>query len=187
MIVKGVAFATPNTMDANLSDIEIMKDWGPQMGNHDKIPSIISYSPTSPVGEQNWGYSLSPEAVTMVHTKLELGAQENKSDELDLILQLLDGTKDLHFDNVVKSKGYPAYTWKLPEDIVTDYLTKVFEYMEQAVSHFSAAQIPVDIVVTMPVVNPHFSFSNHLVLNGAEEMVIQSQKLYISGSSECWL
>ena len=123
----------------------------------------------------------------MVHTKLELGAQENKSDELDLILQLLDGTKDLHFDNVVKSKGYPAYTWKLPEDIVTDYLTKVFEYMEQAVSHFSAAQIPVDIVVTMPVVNPHFSFSNHLVLNGAEEMVIQSQKLYISGSSECWL
>lgn len=127
------------------------------MGNHDKIPSVISYSPASPVGEQQWGYSLSPRAVTMVHTKLELDVQENKSDELDLILQVLDGIKNLHFDNVVKSKGYPAYTWKVPEDIVTDYLTKVFDYLEQAMSHFGAelnAQIPVDIVLTIPVVNP---------------------------------
>lgn len=175
IIVKGVAFATPHTMKANLNDIEIVKDWGPQMGNHDKIPSVISYSPTSSVGEQQWGCSLSPRAVTMVHTKLELDVQENKSDELDLILQVLDGMKNLHFDNVVRSKGLPAYTWKVPEDIVTDYLTKVFEHLEQAVSHFGAelkAQIPVDIVLTIPVVNPHFSSFNLSVLSEAEEMVI---------------
>lgn len=159
IIIKGVAFATPNTTNANLSDIEIMNYWGPQMGNHDKIPSVISYSPAGPVGEQQWGYSLSREAVTMVHTKLELDVQENKSDELDLLLQVLDGMKNLHFDHVIRSKGYPAYTWKVPEDIVTDYLTKVFEYLEQAVSNFGPAlkdQIPVDIVLTIPVVNPHF-------------------------------
>lgn len=76
--LKGVAFATPNTLNASLKDIEIMKDWGPQMGNHDKIPSVISYSPSSHVGEQQWGASLSPDAVTMVHTKLELDVQGNK-------------------------------------------------------------------------------------------------------------
>lgn len=60
--------------------------------------------------------------------------ETNKSEELDLILQVLDGMNDMHFENVVGSRGYPAYTWKVPEDIVTDYLTKVFEYLEEAVS-----------------------------------------------------
>lgn len=154
-----MAFATPNTPNAKLHEIDIVKDWGPQMGNHDKIPSVISYSPTSRAGEQQWGASISPDAVTMVNTKLELDVQDNKSDELDLILQVLDGMNNLNFDHVAAAKGYPDYTWKVPEDIVTDYLTKVFQYLDEAVAHFGAelrAKIPVDIVLTVPVVSPLF-------------------------------
>jgi hypothetical protein len=125
------------------------------MGNHNKIPSVYSYSPASPAGEQQWGASLSPDAVTMVNTKMELDVQDDKVDELELILQVLDGTHNLEFDNVKKSRGYPEYTWKNPEEIVTDYLTKVFQHLNQSLEYFGShlrAQIPVDIVITVPVV-----------------------------------
>ena len=127
------------------------------MGNHNKIPSVYSYSPASPAGEQQWGASLSPDAIAMVNTKLELDVQENKLDELELILQVLDGTGDLEFEHVKKSKGYPEYTWKNPEDIVTDYLTQVFRHLNKTLDHFGSSlrrQIPVDIVITVPVVWP---------------------------------
>jgi hypothetical protein len=154
MIAKGVAFATPKLDDASLDKISLVYDWG-QMGTHHKIPSVYSYSPASPAGEQQWGDSLSEDAVTMVNTKLELDVRENKLDELELILQVLDGTSDLDFESVKTSKGYPEYTWKNPEDIVTDYLTQVFHHLNQVVDHFGSplrAQIPVDIVITVPVV-----------------------------------
>jgi hypothetical protein len=125
------------------------------MGTHHKVPSIYSYSPVSAAGELQWGTSLSPDAVTMVNTKLELDVQENKIDELELLLQVLDGTKNLGFDHVKKSKGYPDYTWKDPEEIVKDYMTQVFEYLNQALAVFGPdlkAQLPVDIVITVPVV-----------------------------------
>ena len=155
MIAKGVAFATPKLDDASFGEISIVRDWGPGMRNSDKVPSVYSYSPASSAGEQQWGASLSPGAITMVNTKLELDVQDNKLDELELIQQLLHGTKNLGFEHVKASKGYPAYTWKTPEDIVTDYLTKVFQYLNQAVPLFSSrlrAQMPVDIVITVPVV-----------------------------------
>jgi hypothetical protein len=155
MIAKGVAFATPRSTKAGLEDVKIMANWGPKMGNHYKIPSVYSYSPATSAAEQQWGYSLSPDAVTMVNTKLELDVQDNKLDELELIMQVLDGTCDLGFNNVKKSRGYPDYTWKDPEEIVTDYLTKVFQYVDNAFdylgSHFRA-QMAVDIVITVPVV-----------------------------------
>ena len=91
----------------------------------------------------------------MVNTKLELDVEDNKLDELELIQQLLHGTKNLGFEHVKASKGYPAYTWKTPEDIVTDYLTQVFQYLNHAVADFGSAlraQMPVDIVITVPVV-----------------------------------
>src|SRR4051812_8621560 len=62
----GVAIATPDRNRANLSEIDVIKDWGPGMGNLDKVPSVISYSPSSGAQERQWGASLSPEAVAMV-------------------------------------------------------------------------------------------------------------------------
>ena len=123
------------------------------MGNMDKVPSVYSYSPAT-AGEQQWGASLSENAVAMVNTKLELDLHDIP-EELDIILQTLDGMKDLQFDHIQAAKGAPDFPYKGAEDIVTDYLTKVFAYLFRVVVKFSKElrdRIPVDIVVTVPTV-----------------------------------
>lgn len=155
MYFKGVAFATPRSDLIKLDDIELVDDWGPNMGLTSKVPSVYSYSPPTEAGEQQWGSSLSPKAVAMVNTKLELDVQENKLDELELIIQVLDGTKNLDISEIKRSHGYPEYTWKSPEEIVTDYLTKIFQYLYQRFEVFGdrlRSTILVDVVVTVPVV-----------------------------------
>lgn len=153
----GVAIATPDRNRANLSEIDVIKDWGPGMGNLDKVPSVISYSPSSGAQERQWGASLSPEAVAMVHTKLQLEVHKT-SEELDLILQALDGMGDLDFRHVQNAGGLPSYTWKGPENIVEDYLTKVFDAFLPAIEEMAGlteevrAQMLTDIVVTIPAV-----------------------------------
>lgn len=154
-MVKGVAYAFPSSDETRLDEIEVVDNWGPKMGNHHKIPSVYSYSPATADEEQQWGLSLSPDAVTMVNTKLELDVQDNKLDELELLLQVLNGTRDLDIDNVKKSQGYPDYTWKNPQEIVTDYLTKVFKQVNRSLDQRIAAHrdsISVDVVITVPVV-----------------------------------
>lgn len=91
------------------------------MKTSSKIPSIYSYSPASSPLDQQWGASISDDAVTMVNTKMELDVQENRIDELELILQVLEGTCNLDFDNVKKSRGYPEYTWKDPVSSLCSY------------------------------------------------------------------
>jgi hypothetical protein len=67
-----VAFAIVSSDGTVSRGPEVVQDWG-LSGTHDKIPSVISYSPATEVGEQQWGLSLSPDAVAMVNTKLEVG------------------------------------------------------------------------------------------------------------------
>lgn len=93
----------------------------------------------------------------MINTKLELDVQDNKTDELELILAVLEGMNNLDFSNVKASRGYPEYTWKSPEEVVTDFLTKVFQVVEKELNKFSAeilSRLPVDIVITVPVMSP---------------------------------
>jgi hypothetical protein len=141
------------------------------MSNDVKIPSVISYSPRTESRERQFGADLSPDAIAFVHTKLELDVQDTRLEELDLILQVLDGMKDLNFNNIKAMKGLPAYTWKQPEDIVTDYLTKAFECFKNATEYMAEIRrtAPVDIVVTVPVVCfPSCCFAhNFLTLNRA--------------------
>ena len=111
------------------------------MGNSDKIPSVISYSQRSKeLQEANWGSDLAKQAVAMKHMKLRLDAQ-SVTDEIDFLLQLLDGVRDLEFQNIKDSKGMPDYTDKAPEDIVTDYLTHVFRYVLEQVDGFFRLRI----------------------------------------------
>jgi hypothetical protein len=124
------------------------------MGNHKKIPSVISFSPPTEAMEQQWGSDLSEDAVTMIHTKLELDIQD-VAGELDLLIQAMEGMKDLSFQNLRGVGVLPAYTDKSAEQVVTEYLSKVFEYLSEVILNFSKElrdQVPVDIVVTVPTV-----------------------------------
>jgi hypothetical protein len=108
--------------------------------------------------EQQWGSNLSPNAVSMVHTKLELDLQD-VSGELDMTIQVLDGMKNLGFSDMMAANGdydRPAYSHKNPEEVVTDYLTKVFLRLEEVVEGFTDAfrrHVATDIVVTVPTVS----------------------------------
>lgn len=145
----------PDVDDASLSHIRVVTNWGSDMTNDTKIPSVITYSKPTEAHEQQFGANLSPDAVAMVNTKLELDVQDTRLDELNMILQVLDGMKDLSFEHIKASKGYPEYTWKKPEDIVTDYLTKAFKSFEAATDYIAEIRrtAPVDIIVTVPVVS----------------------------------
>ena len=154
VVATGVAFATPVGSRADLDDIEIIQDWGLRMSNHDKIPSVISYSLCSSRQEQQWGTDLSPRAIAMVHTKLQLDVNE-PSGELDLILQALDGMRNLDIQYIISSGGAVDYPREGPEEIVEDYLMRIFTCVLNAIARFTEAwrmTIPVDIVVTIPAV-----------------------------------
>ncbi|KAJ9663048.1 hypothetical protein H2198_001040 [Neophaeococcomyces mojaviensis] len=148
----GVAFANTQSNVAQLSKIEVMQDWGSKMGNQHKLPSVYSYV-IATNGEEQWGTDISENAVTMVNTKLELEVQDKKLDELELTLQVLEGTGNLAFEYVKKSGGHPAYTWKTPTEIVTDYLTKARERVWNALGldHLVGTNNIVGIIVTVPV------------------------------------
>ncbi|KAH6665947.1 hypothetical protein B0J14DRAFT_203950 [Halenospora varia] len=152
----GFSFTTPKTANGDLDEIRVVTNFGDgfRMGNTDKVPSVISYSPKTG-GEQQFGFSLSEEAVRMQHSKLELDVQETKLDELELILQVMDGMKDLAFEHVKTAAATPGYSWKVPEEIVKDYLERCFPYVEKAIAEDLGEEnmhrLPVDIVMTVPV------------------------------------
>lgn len=130
-----------------LKEIDVNKNWGPGQGNYARVPSVISYP------DQEWGMALSDNSVAMVHTKLELDFQDVLG-ELSLILDALDGMQNLSFDHI---KSTPRYTYKSPEDIVTEYLTKVFTAFIGAVTPSISRHVretfPTDLVITVPTVS----------------------------------
>jgi hypothetical protein len=135
----------------------VVLDWGERMGNQDKVPSVISYSRSSHNGEQQWGSDLSKDAIAMVHTKLRLDIDDTSA-ELDQILETLEGIDNLNFQYVRNLEGLPKFTRKGPEEIVADYLEKVFGRFIEAISSFTPewrARTPVDIVATIPAVRSH--------------------------------
>lgn len=153
----GVALATPRGTTCPLSEITVIKEWGHGMENLDKVPSVISYTKCS-ADYQQWGKSISPDAITMVHKKLELGPHSLQG-ELDLVVQVLEGMRNLNFEDIIlanEDNMVPAYACKSPEEIVTDYLTKIFTYLDQSVDQFSEAfrrYTATDVVVTIPTVS----------------------------------
>ncbi|OQV06071.1 hypothetical protein CLAIMM_10703 [Cladophialophora immunda] len=147
----GVAFATPNSNQLPLDEIDLIEDWGSNMGNHKKIPSVISFSPSTEAMEQQWGYDLSEHAISIVHTKLELDLQD-VAGELDLMIQALDGMCDFGFDHIKGAGAAHAFSDRSSEQVVTEYLSRVFEHLSAAIVNFSTTfrvRVPVDIVVTV--------------------------------------
>ena len=126
------------------------------MRNRYEVPSTISYSTPSEDMEEQWGSDLSPDAVAMIHTKMELDVGD-VSTELDFILQTLYGTKDLRSPHFTGTSGLPDYTDRSSEQIVMDYLKKIVEKVLENLLEFRASKelldgIPTDIVITVPAV-----------------------------------
>jgi hypothetical protein len=132
------------------------------MANHDKVPSVISYSAPSLKGEQQWGSSLSEDAVAMVHTKLELELNDITK-ELDSTIQALNGMQNLRFQDLKSSTSegrFLGYTHKGPEEIISDYLNKVLQYLRKDLSPFAelvSDALATDLVVTIPAVSSSIS------------------------------
>jgi hypothetical protein len=124
------------------------------MSNTEKVPSMYSYTKAAS-GEEQWGNDFSEDAITMVHTKLELDAQQSKLDELNIILDNLDGMHNLCFDHVLKTDGNPDFAAKKPEIVVLDYMRKIFDrvmkYLVKIPEELRQSLL-VDIVITHPVV-----------------------------------
>jgi hypothetical protein len=153
IFLPGLAFAYTDSSEVNLRDIEVLQDWAPKMSNLQKVRSLISYTITSN-GEAQWGTDISKNAITNVNTKLELELQPSLFDELDLTLNVLKGFGNLTFKHLRKAGADPSHTYKSPTEIVTDYLTKIYECMRNTidVDTLEKTKTAVDIVVTVPVV-----------------------------------
>jgi hypothetical protein len=154
LLGAAVVPSTGNTIE--LDDIVLITKWGERMKNDDKIPSVISYSRSSPAGEKQWGNDLSPEAICMVHQKLELGIG-TASNELDFLLKTMEGVDGLNFDNLKLVAPIPEYPTYLPEQIVTDYIEYAFgaviDFINQKYTSSVIETTPVDVVITMPAVS----------------------------------
>jgi molecular chaperone DnaK (HSP70) len=147
-----VAYATPRGDRIPLGEIGLVKNYGPKQNNTDKVPSVVSFSPPSNLFETQWGYNLSPDAISMVQTKLALDVQD-VSQELEWLVDNLDGMKNLETSHITKSMASPEYTYMSSEDVVTDYLSRVVEHVldnERNLTRKQLEKFALDIVITVP-------------------------------------
>ncbi|KAI9867895.1 MAG: hypothetical protein M1813_007717 [Trichoglossum hirsutum] len=146
----GVAFhpVTGERDELNVDEIRLLDQWGDEVSF--KVPSVISFSPTI-----RWGFDLSKDAGALAWTKLELEQQE-RPDELRMILSALIGMNDLDYSKIVESDGLPKYPTKDPVDIVAEYLSKIREYLVHTLREIYTVEYllttAVDLVITVPAV-----------------------------------
>jgi hypothetical protein len=121
----------------------------------ERIPSVITYSPTTTHLESPWGSPCSSDAITMLNTKLELHV-EDLSTELDLMLNTLNAMTDSSLQQIYEKAVSSASVCRNAEEIVTDYLTQLFDYLSQSSVEFErilSGSIPADFVFTIPAVH----------------------------------
>lgn len=167
----GAAWATTTSRSARLQDVIVVTQWDADPDDNDlpqrqvhsvqsggKVPSVISYA-ISGDGRANWGYDITPGSLKIMYTKLELEPQ-TKPEELDLIIEALDGMKNLNFQEWTSTmNSTEAYTSRTPEQIVLDYLQRMFRpviaYLlgPNSLTPEYLRTVPVDIVMTVPAVS----------------------------------
>jgi hypothetical protein len=89
----------------------------------------------------------------------------------------------LDFEGVISSRGFPEYTWKSPERIVTDYLSKVFQVLKDHLDPVWKTRVPVDVVITVPrVCTSSFLPLRSPLLTARTDLVIQGEECSIQSS-----
>lgn len=67
---------------------------------------------------------------------------------------MLKGTNYLAFEHIREAGGHPDFTYNTPEEVVTDYLRRLFKRTRQAINEeqIIVTNTKIDLVVTVPVV-----------------------------------
>ena len=176
---SGVAFqdVTAIQSEVDVDQIRLVDVWPPRKTSA-KVPSEISYS-SAPGRERQWGSDISQEAVKMVWTKMELDQQE-RSEELRMILDALNGMNNLDLKAIERSRGIPDYPAMDPVDIVADYLSKVRAHLVQTLEATYGKEyltiIPIDLVITVPAVSSFHPIRFHASLTEFKGLVGFSQR-----------
>jgi hypothetical protein len=155
-----VALAFANCAEEEIdaeNDIVVMTNWGHGMDNNRAIPSVISYSRPDNWSVQQFGSDLSSDAVPMINTRLQLDLGSTMIGGLEALICSLDGMKNLSYAYVKRSSGVPSFTWKSAEEILTDFMRKVYEafmrYIDEMYPGNAKAVLreqQVDIILTSP-------------------------------------
>lgn len=153
--MTGINYGVVKTENGK-EDVEefVYLDWH-KGGGVEKVPSEISYSATGG-GERQWGFDIAPGSLKFTWTKLELDQQE-RPDELGLILKALDGMINLDARKIGGVYGFPSYPAKGPVDIIAEYLSRVREYVKDKpagkLDQTFLSITPIDLVFTVPAVS----------------------------------
>jgi hypothetical protein len=147
-LIAAVAYQQVN-YDEGDSDVSAIHPLQWPNGNEYKVPSEISYV-AAPGRHDQWGFDIAPGATKMVWTKLELEKRE-MAEELQSILDALDGMKGLDGQQIDAEFGLPSYPAKSPTEIVADFLERVREHVPTEIRP-EILGLPIDLVVTAPAV-----------------------------------
>ncbi|KAF2866044.1 hypothetical protein BDV95DRAFT_584773 [Massariosphaeria phaeospora] len=140
-----------------LGDVKVFMKWPGKSGRL-KVPSAYSYSRGRC---SQWGYDIEPGSKTFIWTKLAL-TYGTPEEELKVLRDLMEGLDFM--SGLKKSNGQaglidvPEHLTKSPEDVITDYLTKVSREWYRLISAEAThllENIPLDIVMTHPVNWPY--------------------------------
>lgn len=143
-----------------LNDIKVVNHYyGTNRYYQSAVPSAISYA-EQPGGEEGWGSDIAEDCLAFINTKFELEDQ-NRQDELELTLKVLEGIQSLDWTHIKGAGCCPQYTWKTPVHIISDYLAHIYRSIDRFISSpdmffsapfFHEVKVPVDLVVTVPAV-----------------------------------
>jgi hypothetical protein len=110
--------------DISLDYIDAIRDWGPRMSNTQAVPSLMGYPPQNGQCERGWGKDISATAIVIQNARLGL--------------QTLSGTGSEEEDPKEKRlREALRYIGRSAEQVVTDYLRRVFYCLQKTRKRYS--------------------------------------------------
>lgn len=133
--------------NTSIKDIDVIKDWpGNAAAHREKVPSQIAYKAENDkpgLEKDSWGYEIPSGAKRHCWTKLLLDRNARATDFDDPALTDMSEWAEL-----------PGVQDKIPEDVVTDYLSHLYQHcmncLEKRMTKDILRVTPIDFWFTMP-------------------------------------